>query len=217
MLIETLALVGAGYYLLRKTPPQQTKDDKLLVGEPELLMNVIQSNDARLIESEIHNGMEKYINFFNWQGIYDAFIYSLMLNKYHRISPTIIKAIIQTESSFDPKAIRPEPRISDSSIGLMQILIKTAKQVAPFTELSNDQIKLALFHPYLNIVIGTKYFAGQFERYNSNYEKTIAAYNAGSAIISKTTKDFINRPYVDKVLSYAQFFNNDFPLENPHT
>ena len=45
------------------------------------------------------------------------------------LDPLLIKAVIATESSFNPQALRPEPQINDASRGLMQILYGTAKMM----------------------------------------------------------------------------------------
>lgn len=214
MALETLALVGLGLYALSKSSNKRiaaTVYDTVLNGDTDKMTATIGSNDSQIIELEIYNNVYLHSADWPWKHEFDPFIYTLCKMKYFDIDPIFIKAIMKQESNFNPKAIRQEPQIKDASIGLMQVLTQTAKMVAPFPDKTKDEITAYLFKPYLNICVGTKYFAGQVRRYNRNYEKAISAYNAGSAIISKTTHDFINRAYVDSVVRNTVLFQNHFP------
>lgn len=118
----------------------------------------------------------------------------------------LIFAHMKQESSFNSKAYRAEPSINDTSIGLMQVLLGTARTIIPGITL--DQ----LYDPATNIRIGAAYIAKNLTRYG-NIPDAIASYNAGSAYkdandnyISKSGKPV--QPYVDKVLN-----NYDMYLE----
>lgn len=58
-------------------------------------------------------------------------------------NPSEVMAFCQVESSFRPTARRFEPRLNESSYGLMQVLASTAKSVGlkgPATQMFNPEI-----------------------------------------------------------------------------
>jgi soluble lytic murein transglycosylase-like protein len=83
-----------------------------------------------------------------------------------------IKAVIATESNFNPLAKREEPAIGDRSLGLMQILTRTARG------LGFDGPDSRLFDPAVNIDLGARLLADLRRRYIS-FERTYSAYNSG--------------------------------------
>lgn len=142
---------------------------------------------------------------------YDSLIFNAS-NKYG-VDANLIKAFIQTESSWNPNAVRQEPQINDASIGLMQILLKTAQWLTNNPNLASAD----LYNAGTNIDIGTKYIAKQLSRYSGDIPKAIAAYNAGSAKY-KLNGDFINQNYVDTVMGYYQeYVTDNQPVQDTST
>lgn len=101
---------------------------------------------------------------------------------FYNVPCALIIAIIATESSGNPRAIRFEPRYtSDSatphqvSVGLMQTLISTARG----TLNSNAIDREFLFVPSNSIKAGTSYIAEQRSRTALDPPKVACAYNAG--------------------------------------
>ena len=85
------------------------------------------------------------------------------------VSPAIIKAMIKTESGFDPNAIGPLTKYG-RAMGAMQLLPSTAAGLGlPLNDILN---------PELNIEKGTKYFRQMLNKYG-NTKDALMAYNWG--------------------------------------
>lgn len=80
----------------------------------------------------------------------------------------LLRALIYTESNFDPSVVSPK-----GAIGLMQIMPSTAR------ELGVVDASL-LFDPALNIEVGARYLASLLNRFEGRVDLALAAYNAGS-------------------------------------
>ena len=120
----------------------------------------------------------------------------------YAVPPALVKATIKQESNWDVNASRYELALNDSSWGLMQVLLKTGKEV-----LGNDQLTIQqLIDPTINITAGTKYLGMLWTKYG-NIRDAIAAYNAGSPSLGKDGK-YVNANYVDSVYRYFLMYNN---------
>jgi len=103
---------------------------------------------------------------------------------------SIIRAIIDKESSFNPNA-----RGGASEYGLMQLVCTTAN----FMGFSGDCKQL--LDPATNIEYGTKYLQYQFNRYGK-WTDAIAAYNAGS-VFKNSGGQYTNTKGVANVEQYV--------------
>lgn len=88
----------------------------------------------------------------------------------HSMSPSLIRAVIQTESRFNPLAVS---RVGAQ--GLMQLMPTTARHVG----IENP------FDPRENILGGTKYLSTLLDRFKGNTARALAAYNAGPTAVSR--------------------------------
>ena len=133
---------------------------------------------------------------------------------YGGIPPNLIKAIIRRESNFDSQAIRTEG-IEFESVGMMQVLVRTAVSVAPFFVEDRRKTRARLLDWRTNIAVGAKLVGADLQRYNGDWQSAVAAYNAGT--VYRKDGKFTNsqgdpkvQDYVDDVMRFARLYANDF-------
>ena len=143
-------------------------------------------------------------------------------------------AVMDKESQGNPKAYRAEPAINDGSIGLMQMLLRTAKDVG-YPGTKGDAATLTgLFDPPTNIHFAARHLSGLW-RQLGNAADVASAYNGGlrrslgyggvyqgepydtvlarsqttgEPILTRTVHagEYANQPYVDTVLKlYTEY------------
>jgi soluble lytic murein transglycosylase-like protein len=88
----------------------------------------------------------------------------------YRVDPTLVTAIISTESNFDELAIS-----KTGAMGLMQLMPGTATQLGV-----EDP-----FDPKDNIEGGVKYLRYLIERFDGKIEHAVAAFNCGPSAVEK--------------------------------
>lgn len=89
----------------------------------------------------------------------------------HQVDPALVKAVISTESGWNPAAISRK-----GAVGLMQLVPGTAQRFG----VGN------LFDPAQNVEAGTTYLRALLDRYNGDLKKSLAAYNAGEHNVDRS-------------------------------
>lgn len=132
-----------------------------------------------------------------------------------QLEPALLLALIRQESAFDAYA-----GSSVGAMGLMQLMPKTAKQIAAEIKVdwSNDY---NLLSPTINIQFGSAYFKKLLNQFDGHVVLATAAYNAGSLkarswlpknqalpadIWIETIPYKETRGYVSSVIMYAQIY-----------
>ncbi|CAM4177085.1 lytic transglycosylase domain-containing protein [Psychrobacter arenosus] len=133
------------------------------------------------------------------RNAYDALIRASASR--HGIDPGLMKAMMHTESAFNPNARSPV-----GAQGLMQLMPATARRFS----VSNP------WNPADNIEGSAKYIAWLLKRFNNNVEYAVAGYNAGEGNVDKykgIPPFRETRNYVKSVMSrYHSLYKNDSGL-----
>ena len=103
----------------------------------------------------------------------------------HRIDPALVKAVIEAESGWNPRAVSPK-----GALGLMQLIPGTAQRFGVADP----------FNPEQNLDAGVRYLRTLLERYNGNLDLSLAAYNAGERAVDR----FRGVPSFRETRSYVQ-------------
>lgn len=133
------------------------------------------------------------------RSTYDAYIVASAAR--HGVDPGLLKAMMHTESAFNPNARSPV-----GAQGLMQLMPATARRFS----VNNP------WNPAENIEGSAKYLAWLLRKFNNKVEFAVAGYNAGEGNVMKyggipPFKE--TRNYVQRVMSrYNTIYKNDAGL-----
>lgn len=116
----------------------------------------------------------KLVAFFEISPVYKQVQRELRAaSKANGIDLELLKAVIATESGFDPSAVSPK-----GAVGLMQVTPATAQRYGV-----TGRKKLA--DPVVNIRTGAKYLHDLLAMFHGSVELALAAYNAGEGAVMR--------------------------------
>ena len=174
--LTTAVSVMAYVEIIEPDIPIQTKTETVvrMVNVPFSPSNyVIQAEE---IKSSLNKSKLKHI-----------LIYIEALCWEYGVDYEMVKAVIQTESDWNHKAVS-----TSGAIGLMQVLPSTA--MSEFKTPKKD-----LYDPYVNVTVGIKYLSELNEHFD-DMESTLTAYSHGPTVTKKYSNNYIsNNFYVKRV------------------
>ncbi len=103
-----------------------------------------------------------------YRGMYDALIEKHAAT--YAVSPDLVRAVIQVESGFNPRAVSPK-----GALGLMQLMPSTAIEMGVRDPFDPDE----------NIRAGVAYLRQLLNRYPGDEQLALAAYNAGPEAVQR--------------------------------
>jgi membrane-bound lytic murein transglycosylase C len=143
--------------------------------------------------------------------------------KAHNVSPSLLYAVMETESSFNPRA-----RSAIPAFGLMQLVPRSGGMDA-YNHVYGEKVLLDpeyLYDPSRNVELGAAYLNLVYTRYlrhikdpRSRLYCTIAAYNTGAGNVARTFVGTNSVPQAAKVIDTMtpdevyEYMRNNLPYE----
>ena len=160
-------------------------------GKPEVVRTktetIVRMVDVPRVSENYDVQVEEIKSSLNKSKLKHILIYIEALCWEYGVDYEMVKAVIQTESDWNHKAVS-----TSGAIGLMQIL--------PSTAMSEFQTpKQDLFDPYVNVTVGIKYLS-QLNEHFDDLESTLTAYSHGPTVTKKYSNNYIsNNFYVKRI------------------
>jgi len=179
MILVLLVLIGGvlGFFLAKlTTPPQETITVTKTVEVPSYKSNVlVDTADVFLFDVPLSDSLQRYI-------------YEICADE--NVPVTLVMAMIEHESGFDPEAVSPT-----DDYGLMQIN-------AVNHEWLKEEYRCAdMMNPYQNVFCGISIISSYIDKYGE-LDKALMAYNMGNYGAQKAWKNGVTSiAYSEEILS----------------
>jgi soluble lytic murein transglycosylase len=141
------------------------------------------------------------------------------------LEPALLFAVAYQESRFDPRA-----RSSSDALGLMQLKLATARDVARWSR-DPAPTEAALFDPEWNVRYGARYLARLLRRFDGSVAAALSAYNAGpgsltprwrelrarggEALLCELASNPLAQDYAKRILGFRQAYRELRPTARP--
>jgi soluble lytic murein transglycosylase-like protein len=123
----------------------------------------------------------------------------------HGLEYALLKAVIATESRFDPQAVSPR-----GAVGLMQLMPATAQRFGVKAD-GAQTLNQRLTDPRTNLQAGARYLALLLRQFGGQTDLALAAYNAGEGAVQRAGHQIPNYPetvqYVQKVTRLYRYLS----------
>ena len=174
--LTTAVSVMAYVEIIEPDIPIQTKTETVVRMVSVPITPSDYTAQAKEIKSSLNKSKLKHI-----------LIYIEALCWEYGVDYEMVKAVIQTESDWNHKAVS-----TSGAIGLMQVLPSTAMS-------ESNTPKQDLFDPYVNVTVGIKYLSKLNEHFD-DLDATLTAYSHGPTVTKKYSDNYIsNNFYVKRV------------------
>ena len=179
MILVLLVLIGGvlGFFLAKlTTPPQETITVTKTVEVPAYKSNVlVDTADVFMFDVPLSDSLQRYI-------------YEICADE--NVPVTLVMAMIEHESGFDPEAVGPT-----DDYGLMQIN-------AVNHEWLKEEYRCAdMMNPYQNVFCGISIISSYIDKYGE-LDKALMAYNMGNYGAQKAWKNGVTSiAYSEEILS----------------
>jgi soluble lytic murein transglycosylase-like protein len=122
----------------------------------------------------------------------------------HNVDPNLVRAVVKVESNFNSNAVSRK-----GAMGLMQLMPSTARSL----NVKNP------FDPDQNVDAGVRHLKQLLESYNGDVNLTLAAYNAGSGAVARSSgvpRFAETQNYVRKITNLYYGGLNIYPSGTSH-
>ena len=189
-LLIFLAYGAIHFFLIKKTEDLQIKNDALAMEVTNL--KLFQEQSARILRLEQILISNEYIKKQLGQDNIPNFAFKILstadMYKEDGLTPSLLLAIIEVESNFQPKVVS-----ETGAYGLMQILRSTA---TPYLRAKNREWSEAtMFDPFINITIGTevlidmhRMFIARGMEKKDEWTLSLICYNQGEGAVKAAVK-----------------------------
>lgn len=194
---------------------------RLMMGLAVLLVIATAVGVLAIAWTAMDAGYDTYIKSTYTLEYYDTVIAAC---EQYDVSPSLVYAVIRTESKFDPNAVS-----SADARGLMQLTAVALEWIRLRSDEFDDVTLDQLFDPATNIRCGV-YFISLLQEQFSDEQTVVAAYNAGLGKVRDWLGDSTysddgktlhtipyaeTRSYVKRVASSKAIYQEYYQLDHP--
>lgn len=163
--IATLTIVLAAAFIYDSSPVEVIQNEKPVSLAPVYYPSEDPSLDVYLDESVVNKVASEPVQKTEEDRINEHIDY--VCESYPNVTPSLIRSVIMSESSFNPKAK------NGSHVGLMQVSTKWHRERANRLGVED------LFDPYGNVAVGVDYLNELIEQTHGDVAWALMIYNMG--------------------------------------